>query len=500
MTGQHQNDPEQKLVKVAKQSKKWMSEWKEIAHGEEKSKSAEDSVGGSLDRELRAITTESGWYRLDFGKDDFLLIPTTKSRRKASSGNKSQHVQAINKPSHVLRVHKNQKLVQEIPLPIFSEKDGIAVTSSRVGVVLFFEANTSLSVVPVPHENNHVSEDYQWRVAFHGYLDKSKCNSPPSNGTLAWGATNFNMKRCFVCSLCGKSLFDVSSVQQHQQIRHADELQERAGATTSKGDDEDEIWKRPLHCLYQDDAMVVIDKPQGMAVMGADRTLQRSGLLMPFKGTRIPDWPSTGAESSSQQDRKDSEESGAQDSILGKPRPVHRLDGVTGGVLVIAKTKRSERTFHELFSNRQCHKTYRAIVYGKLNDPGVCELALSDKPCKTEYRPLRYGRSVISTDEWLTVVELSPVTGRYHQLRRHLQFLKHPIVGDPRYGGGPFKLDGKEPETPQHLKRLCLWAIKIEFKHPVTNKAMAVELPREPEWIELVMTEEAKRWELKSND
>jgi 23S rRNA-/tRNA-specific pseudouridylate synthase len=430
----------------------------------------------------------------------------------------------------------------------------------------------------------------QWQLVFQRHLGKTEELSTQDTGTLAESNTRFLM-----CGHCGKTVSKLKSMKQHQDFVHLkstrtseSETSDPSISSSSRGmngttrtaETSSSIWTRPLRVLYQDDAMVIIVKPQGMAVMGNKETLQRSNLLLPLVGTRPVDWPAKKARtvtdnidtnSKKEKETNDVGEQMEEDKILGKPRPAHRLDAPTGGVLVVSKTQRVDCVLKRIFRERKCHKVYRAIVHGKLIVPvqtnddgeyGICNESISGKPSTTLYKPLRYGRasfvlkrSVQNQDNresaaatsiendngdddnideprsggindeqmgtWLTVVELKPVTGRHHQLRRHLKGLGHAIVGDCRYGprvvsaessgkavleqnGKVHEREMPSPsfEQPGHddkneddtLSRLCLWAMEITLPHPVTGKETRVVM-EEPAWINHVLKLEQERWE-----
>ena len=539
-----------------------------------------------------------GWYALYFGVDEPLVVPKNTCKKysvvNGALQNESSCRNARSTRCFNLLIQPTNKVdpTKQLSLPL--REGNLELSSSRIGKLIFLTGKAQVCVVeqesqpeqqqhhdkkndePRPHGNGKEGclPQFQWRIAFHRYLERSygsskhnldhEINSEQQNqcspsrhpdvGTLAAPP-----QRRFCCSLCGQCFHSIHAVKHHIDIRHVciptstsanDEIDKQPGHDiTDTNTNNSIIWNRPLTVLFEDDTLAVIDKPQGMPIMGSEHTLQRSSLLLPLKGIRVPDWPKAGTAASAAcvstshngNDTGGEEEmdyttampmSAPSDSILGKPRPVHRLDAPTGGVLVVAKTRRSEVLLKKMFQERTCHKTYRALVYGKVhmigcngggNRTGECDVPLSGKPALTIYRPLRYVQSVRSRDGWLTVMELKPVTGRQHQLRKHMQHLKHPIVGDPRYGGGhkvfwttssssstrttsicPSSSSSSTSAldktmtvpiaTPHHLRRLCLWALEIQFPHPLTGEDMCVSLS-EPEWLRHVAEQEQKEWE-----
>ena len=155
----------------------------------------------------------------------------------------------------------------------------------------------------------------------------------------------------------------------------------------------------------------------------------------------------------------------SEDLIFTKPRIVHRLDSATGGILLVAKTRMSESLLKRAFADRKVSKRYRAIVLGRLegtkngfnngqdNDSGIGNIAstasnrwggiidspISSKRAITGYEIVHHTRCVdpIIANGWMTTVDLYPVTGRRHQLRRHMKEIGFWIMGDRRYGPPP---------------------------------------------------------------
>lgn len=156
----------------------------------------------------------------------------------------------------------------------------------------------------------------------------------------------------------------------------------------------------------------------------------------------------------------------------------HRLDRDTSGLLLFPRGAKMHRQISMMFEKREMHKSYIAVVMGKLeslqgeidkplivdwpNRPRHIVDATNGKPAQTRYKVLGYDVAGNTSR-----VELEPITGRTHQLRVHMQSLGHPIVGDSLYGGND---TGQEP-------RLLLHARTLDFLHPVTGKALALISP-----------------------
>lgn len=183
---------------------------------------------------------------------------------------------------------------------------------------------------------------------------------------------------------------------------------------------------------------------------------------------------------------------------IGQPVwPVHRLDKGTSGVLVFALSAEVARALGQAFeSGEGLHKTYRAIVRGWPADELLIDHPLRRMPddmrhqrkevqsAQTRLRTLRRGELPIPQGHFPTLrwaeVELQPLTGRRHQLRRHMKHIAHPIMGDATHGKGPLNR-----AVAEHLGvgRLWLHACTLKLSHPVSRAALAVQAPMPPEWI-----------------
>ena len=216
-----------------------------------------------------------------------------------------------------------------------------------------------------------------------------------------------------------------------------------------------------LNIIYEDDELAIVEKPAGIAVSGNSfKTLQNA----------LPDHLS---------------KSSAKD-YLPIPLPAHRLDAPTHGLVIVAKTHSTRVELGRMFENREITKHYQAIIQGKLEGSGKLITSIDEKKALTYFESLAVFPSV--KNEWTSLIKLSPVTGRKHQLRIHLSRLGFPIVGDKKYGKKGFTL--------KH-KGMFLAAIGISFKHPKTAEELMfqIELPnkfnrflkREENWVRRVV-------------
>jgi 23S rRNA pseudouridine1911/1915/1917 synthase len=177
---------------------------------------------------------------------------------------------------------------------------------------------------------------------------------------------------------------------------------------------------------------------------------------------------------------------------LGEFRPgiVHRLDRNTTGVMVVTKNDTAQWKIAKQFENRQVKKTYLAIVHGTpdLNADRI-KVPLGVHPRIREKYAVRpdSGKEAITFYEILepfrgfSLLKLTPKTGRTHQIRVHLAYVKHPIVCDDMYGGKrvyQWQLADTEPTVQEPLlSRVALHAYSLEFKHPTTEKMVEFEAP-----------------------
>lgn len=215
-------------------------------------------------------------------------------------------------------------------------------------------------------------------------------------------------------------------------------------------------FKLKLEVVFEDDYLAVIHKPAGYVVSGNKFQTITNALNFNLQ------------------------DSTQTDAI--KPKPIHRLDGPTSGLLIIAKTAAMIKEMGQMLQRKEIQKTYHAVVIGVLEGSGKIDTPIDTQESLTEYHSLNVLPSL--RNESTTLVKLHPKTGRTHQLRRHLSSIGHPIVGDKSYG-----IEGK---VLLH-KGLFLTSTGVQFKHPVTSEDIIVEIPI-PEKFHTFMEREAERW------
>lgn len=203
------------------------------------------------------------------------------------------------------------------------------------------------------------------------------------------------------------------------------------------------VFDLKLDVLYEDDYLAVIFKPAGIGVSGNYfRTIQNA---LPFN-----------IKTSTQSDK------------LAIPRPIHRLDNPTSGLLIIAKTHSTAVKLGKMLEQKQINKIYHAIVVGTPNTENYINLPINGKTALTKITLVNTIKS--AKFQSLSLVKLSPITGRTHQLRIHMAEKGTPILGDKEYGSHIKNLWGKG---------LFLCATEIHFSHPITDQGLNIyhELP-----------------------
>ncbi len=209
----------------------------------------------------------------------------------------------------------------------------------------------------------------------------------------------------------------------------------------------------PVKILFEDDYLLVIDKPKGMVVHPS---------LGHHKGTLVNAILNYVKES----DREGDE----------RPGIVHRLDKGTTGVIIVAKDRKTQEMLSRKFHERTVEKVYRAVVEGAVRDGrGIVEGEIGRHPRDRKKMAMvpKGGRGsysefkVVERLKGFTYVEVYPKTGRTHQIRVHMAFIGHPIVGDDLYG----------KRAKGMADRPLLHALKIAFDHPVTGERLSIEAP-----------------------
>ena len=229
-----------------------------------------------------------------------------------------------------------------------------------------------------------------------------------------------------------------------------------------------------LEILYQDEYFVAVNKPAGMLVHRSWLDKHETQFVMQT----------------------------LRDQIGQHVFPLHRLDRPTSGVLIFALSSEVASQVMPMFANHEMEKTYHAIVRGwieeaaRLDYPLKVELdKIADKHASqekeaqeaiTDYQPVAKVEIPYSTGKFPTtrycLMEMKPLTGRKHQLRRHMAHLRHPIVGDTTHG------DGKHNKLFREIydsHRLLLHASSLKFVHPFTRQELLIKAGVDETWQRL---------------
>ena len=219
-----------------------------------------------------------------------------------------------------------------------------------------------------------------------------------------------------------------------------------------------------LDVRYQDADVLVIDKPAGLVV---------------HPGAGNPRGNSASAGSRCRR------------ALTMVPRAgiVHRLDKDTSGLMVVARSLRAHSSLIEQLSGREVHRQYLAVVVGPMIAGGTVDAPIGRHPTdRIRQAVVKEGQGKQAVTHYRvrerfrahTLVECRLETGRTHQIRVHMAYAKHPLIGDPLYGGS-FKLPkAATPELVEALRgfrRQALHAEKLSFRHPVSGEAVTTESP-----------------------
>lgn len=229
--------------------------------------------------------------------------------------------------------------------------------------------------------------------------------------------------------------------------------------------------------LYEDDDIIVVDKPAGVTVNRAETT----------KDTiTVQDWVEQKLGLQPRLPESNKETYSKEEVFSHRGGIVHRLDKETSGVLLLAKNPDALDHLLKQFKEREVKKVYHALAHGRLKpEEGEIDVPVGRLPwnrkqfgivpggrsSKTLYKVLRYYQNA-KEKEVLSFVELYPQSGRTHQIRVHLKYINHPIFADFLYAGR--KTSRKDRTV---LPRVFLHAAKISFIHPTTGKIVSFESP-----------------------
>jgi len=245
----------------------------------------------------------------------------------------------------------------------------------------------------------------------------------------------------------------------------------------------------PIEIVYEDEHLLVVNKPPGMVTHPARGNWQGTLLNAVLHHTK------------------------KLSNIGGDFRPgiIHRLDKGTSGLLIIAKRTLVHVKLTEMISKRDISRTYIALLWGHIaqdfvdvdapigynpKDPTKRAIVNKGRPAKT-----RFG--LIARFDYLDFVTAKLFTGRTHQIRVHAQHIGHPVLGDKEYGGCESRIDGIYPQYRVTARKILeiatrqmLHAVKIEFAHPVTKKMLSFKASLPQDFSEILKMLAGENWKL----
>lgn len=226
----------------------------------------------------------------------------------------------------------------------------------------------------------------------------------------------------------------------------------------------------PLNIVYEDDQIIVVNKQAGISVH-------------PGKGTENDTLVNALLHHTMQLSSEGTPE---------RPGIVHRLDKFTSGLLVVAKTDAAHRHLRRQFDTRTIHRTYRALVWGKFQETQGTIDTFIDRSRRdpTKFAVARTGKqaithwAVLKNFEYATYLKVKLDTGRTHQIRVHMNYLHHPVMGDGDYNGRDSQIKQLPPNLQKRGKhilkiitRQALHAQQLSFIHPQTEEVVSFEAP-----------------------
>ena len=266
-------------------------------------------------------------------------------------------------------------------------------------------------------------------------------------------------------TLNGKTVKASATLKEGDELAFdLDQVQGKAEKSATKFTEQQ--LARPLEFLYQDDDILVLNKPRDLSVHPGAGEVQVT-LVDLLRARQIPL---------------------SDIGPLHRNGIVHRLDKDTSGVMLVAKTNTAHEKLAAAFQNREIDKKYWALCCGIPPTRGRIEAPIARSASNRKKMSVRpEGRASVTEytveKKWQKFAQLSIdlLTGRTHQIRVHLGYISHAVVGDPLYGGLHRALDcAPNPQTRAAIEALgaqALHARSIEFAHPISGETMRFEAP-----------------------
>jgi len=218
-----------------------------------------------------------------------------------------------------------------------------------------------------------------------------------------------------------------------------------------------------LTICFEDDYILAINKPNNVLVhhsaMARNQSEEKSLIQLLFDEYKLPFYP------------------------------IHRLDRKTSGILLFAKKKEYVASFQELFVNNKIQKIYYGIVRGHMAESGKIDTPVKGRDANVHKEALTYFKCLKMVELEIPVhpyaisryslVELTPKTGRLHQLRIHLNKISHPLIGDPKYGD---RFHNRMYESEFDCSNLFLHAKQLELIHPFTKEKLLITAGFPADW------------------
>lgn len=224
---------------------------------------------------------------------------------------------------------------------------------------------------------------------------------------------------------------------------------------------------QPIQILFQDEHFVAVFKPAGLMVHRGPMTQASEPVLLQT----------------------------LRDQLGQFVYPIHRLDRPTAGLVLFGLSREAAQRLGDLFASRRVRKTYHAMVRGHVLQPGVIDRDLQDissgelepsvpsqgplQNATTHYRPIQLYEAPGPLQNFatcrLTLLELEPLTGRWHQIRRHLNHFAHPVIGDHRHGDHRWN---QWFFAQTQVYRMLLTATHLTFEHPFLHTPIDLQAPR----------------------